>query len=248
MKRKALLIGNTSGLEGVTADMNAWRSFLRSEPGGCWYDSEIITRTNMSYVDLRMLLRATKEEHNDFVIVVFSGHGGIRQSQVLYPNSSNETIMEYELKGLAPRQITELDCCRVYETALECRRSLFSEGGVITDGVNRSALIREQYERRIMQACEQQVTLYACSIGESAYDSGEYGYFTQELLSVAQDVDGFNYKTITDVMPNAAARTTYKVRLYESAEQHPIASKPRCHSSQDLILSLNPIMGRLDAR
>lgn len=245
MKRRALLIGNTFDLGGVTADMNAWKHFLRSEHGGCWYDNEIITKTDMSCSDLRALLRETKDEQNDFVIVVFSGHGGIRREQVLYPNSSNETIMEYELKGLAPRQITELDCCRVYETALECRRTLFSEGGVITESVSRSTLIRKEYERRIMQACEQQVTLYACSIGESAYDNGQYGYFTHELLSVAQDVTEYNYKTISDVMPVAAARTTDKVRLYESAEQHPQVSKPRCHSSQDLILSINPIMGML---
>lgn len=141
MKRKALLIGNTFGLDGVTSDMNAWKNFLRSEHGGCWYEHEIITRTDMSCSDLRALLKVTKDELNDFVIVVFSGHGGVRQDQVLYPNSSNETIMEYELKGLAPRQITELDCCRVYETALECRRSLFSEGGVIAESVSRSSLI-----------------------------------------------------------------------------------------------------------
>ncbi len=239
------MIGNTAGLGGVTADMNAWRSFLRSETGGCWYNHEIVTKTNMSCSDLRTLLKVTKEEHNDFVIVVFSGHGGIRREQVLYPNSSNEAIMEYELKGLAPRQITELDCCRVYETALECRRSLFSEGGVITDGMNRSAIIREQYERRIMQACEQQVTLYACSIGESAYDNGQYGYFTHELLAVAQVMDGYKYKPISDIMPDATARTTYKVRLYVGAEQHPTVSKPRCHSSQDLILSINPMIGIL---
>lgn len=99
-----------------------------------------------------------------------------------------------------------------------------------------------------MRACEQQVTLYACSIGESAYDNGQYGYFTHELLSVAQELVGYNYKTISDVMPEAANRTTYKVCLHESAGQHPVVSKPRCASNMDLILSINPIIGMLGSR
>jgi len=245
MKRKALLIGNTSGLGGVTADMNAWRKFLCSDQGGCWNDDEIIMRTNISYANLHMLIQAIKEEHNDFVIVVFSGHGGVREDQILYLNSSDETILESELKGLAQRQITELDCCRVREAAVESRTRLFSNGGVIRDNVDQRARIRALYDRRIMQACPQQVTLYACSLGESAYDNGSYGYFTHNLLAVAQEVGDYDYKTIYDIMPEAQRRTIYNVFQHEMANQHPTVAKPRCLPSQDLILSINPNVGEL---
>lgn len=111
MKRKALLIANLDAA-GAQNDINNWYRFLRSGRGGAWNEEEIQILKNPSETYLKMWLNLIKLDSCDFVIVVYAGHGGWERSTILEINPDGETVSENSLKGLAPREILTLDCCR----------------------------------------------------------------------------------------------------------------------------------------
>lgn len=242
MKRRALLIGNSRGLAGVKRDMVNFQAFLMGKYGGAWKigeSGEITTLMNPSFSELRSKLNAIKDEHNDFVIVLFSGHGGYQRGTVLEINGNGETIYDYELMQLAPRQISIFDCCRALcnyteerEVLNECK--FFS----VTDSVD---TIRHQYEQRIMQAIPQQNTLYACKIGQCAYDhdDGKGAYYLNNLLKYAKSITG-TYGLVGYVHEDAAKATSTQVMIEKNAYQEPTASLTKCLSSQQLIISIHP--------
>ena len=174
MNRKALLIGNSNGLSGVKKDISNWHSYLMSDIGGKWFPSEIDVEMNPSKISLMSKINMLKNRY-DFVIVVYSGHGAYSKGTILEINSKEEYVYESDLKGIAPRQISVFDCCRGVVTMQDSIEESLRNMSV----KNQFTLnIRQDYENRIMQAIPQQISLYACSIGESAYDSNEGGYYT----------------------------------------------------------------------
>ena len=78
MKRKAVIVGNTSGLEGVKVDIARFAEFLKSDLGGAWYDSEIDILVNERKSSLLQKIDELKNQLFDYVVVMFSGHGGSR--------------------------------------------------------------------------------------------------------------------------------------------------------------------------
>ena len=239
MKRRALLIGNSRGLAGVKRDIANMRQFLMGRYGGAWRNGEIETMMNPSLSDLKSKLKVIKAEQNDFVIVLFSGHGGYERTTVLEINGQNEIIDDTELIGLAPRQISIFDCCRVVcsyqeEREMLMERKLFS----ITDSVD---TIRQRYESRIMQAIPQQDRLYACKIGQCAHDhqDGSGAYYLINLLKHARSISGA-YGLVGDVHEDAAESTKTEVMIKENAIQEPVCCLPKCISSQQLIISIHP--------
>lgn len=239
MKRRALLIGNSRGLAGVKRDIANMRQFLMGRYGGAWRNGEIETMMNPSLSDLKTKLKVIKAEQNDFVIVLFSGHGGYERTTVLEINGQNEIIDDTELIGLAPRQISIFDCCRVVcgyqeEREMLLERKLFS----ITDSVD---TIRQRYDSRIMQAIPQQDRLYACKIGQCAHDhqDGSGAYYLNNLLKHARSISGA-YGLVGDVHEDAAEDTKTEVLIKENAIQEPVCSLHKCLSSQQLIISIHP--------
>lgn len=239
MKRRALLIGNSRGLAGVKRDIANMRQFLMGRYGGAWRNGEIETMMNPSLSDLKSKLKVIKAEQNDFVIVLFSGHGGYERTTVLEINGQNEIIDDTELIGLAPRQISIFDCCRVVcsyqeEREMLMERKLFS----ITDSVD---TIRQRYDSRIIQAIPQQGRLYACRIGQCAHDheDGRGAYYLNNLLKHARSISGA-YGLVGDVHEDASEDTKTEVLIKENAIQEPVCSLPKCLSSQQLIISVHP--------
>ena len=239
MKRRALLIGNSRGLAGVKRDIANMRQFLMGRYGGAWRNGEIETMMNPSLSDLKSKLKVIKAEQNDFVIVLFSGHGGYERTTVLEINGQNEIIDDTELIGLAPRQISIFDCCRVVcsyqeEREMLLERKLFS----ITDSVD---TIRQRYDSRIMQAIPQQDRLYACKIGQCAHDhqDGSGAYYLNNLLKHARSISGA-YGLVGDVHEDATEDTKTEVLIKENAIQEPVCSLHKCLSSQQLIISIHP--------
>lgn len=236
MKRQALLIGNMDAT-GAQIDINNWKKYLQSGIGGAWKELEIKVLTDPSRVTLRTWLNFIKSDLNDFVLVAFAGHGNWTRSTNLYINPQDEYISESELKDLAPRQIICLDCCRgiarVPDVVNEAHLKFFSE--------NDLDKIRTRYDRRMMQADQQQVTLYACSIGESAYCTASGGgYYTKNLLSECASLSGDEFLTVNRAHNLSAPVTTNEVKHIESKDQHPDISAVRCPSSQQLILGIRP--------
>ncbi|MBR3557955.1 MAG: caspase family protein [Bacteroidales bacterium] len=208
MNRKALLIGNSNGLSGVKKDISNWESFLTSDIGGKWFPSEIDVEMNPSKISLMSKINTLKHRY-DFVLVVYSGHGAYSQGTILEINSNEEYVFESDLKGIAPRQISVFDCCRGIVTMQDSIKESIKNLSVKNQFTSN---IRQDYETRIMQAIPQQISLYACSIGESAYDSNDGGYYTKNLLkSTNLFVDEQRFLTVGMAHQAGALRTTSEV-------------------------------------
>ena len=234
MKRHALLIANLDAA-GAQNDINNWKKYLQSGIGGAWNETEIEVLTNPSKACLEVILYLTKDANYDFVIVVYAGHGGWARSTYLEINPKGETVNETQLKGLAPREILSLDCCRattkVADILNEAQLKMFS------DTIRSS--IRLRYDARMMQAIAQQVTLYACSVGECAYCTNEGGYYTKNLLRQCASVPYNEFKTINQAHNAAAPATTQEVYAKENRDQHPDISMVRCLTNQQLIIGID---------
>jgi hypothetical protein len=80
MKRKLIIIGypgekgNDNYLLGVSSDVDRYKNFFKSNYGGAWEDEEIIQYGNLHGLSAFSLM--PKTERFDYVVIVFSGHGG----------------------------------------------------------------------------------------------------------------------------------------------------------------------------
>jgi hypothetical protein len=236
MEKRILLIGNNNGLEGVNVDFQNYSRFFLSKVGGEWYSSEIIPMMNPSRYALISKINELKSMPLDYLIVVFSGHGGQERETVLELNSRGETISESELKYISSRQLNIYDCCRSYPSIAEAtERSLkmFSAGGQI----ERST--RVLYEKRIQNSIEQQICLYACSIGETAEDTSKGGVYSSNLLEVAISIKNTAESYYLVGTTHIGAKNQVKAKAFK---QNPDATLPRCMSTQQLIFSINPLI------
>jgi hypothetical protein len=237
MKRIALLIGNSNGLEGVKKDINNHARFLSSDFGGAWHENEIAPIMNPDKKVLLTALEIVKNEKYDFSYVVFSGHGAYQRQTVLEINNKGEYIYESDLIGLSSRQLSIFDCCRntiqeeIYKSnVLSVQNKLFSFDG---------NFVRQKYETRIMQAKEQQNVLYACSVNESALDTPDGGLYTKNLLSSITPYRNEEFKLVGAAHIEAKEKTQHEARL-KYHNQTPEAYIERCLTSQSLIISINP--------
>ena len=238
MRRIALLIGNSSGLEGVKKDLYDWRNFLLSTSGGAWAQDEIKILMNPSKVVLLDFIGGIRKK-NDFAIVIYSGHGGYNRETVLEINENEETVTETDLLNIAPKQISVFDCCRGLVTNLDClneRQMYFAKGGILPN----LQVVRERYEERIKQAIDQQICLYACGIGETALDTEAGALYIQELVSKAKEFpNNREFNTVEEVHGIASLCTRISA-MKRGHTQNPAADIPKCLSSQKIILSINP--------
>jgi hypothetical protein len=228
MQKRILIIGNNHGLPGVKVDIEKYKSFFKSSYGGLWRDNEITEKLNVSKTELLAELTRIKGTLN-YLIVIFSGHGGQERETMLELNSSGECIGESELKNLAYRQLNIYDCCRSYPEIVteslkaQLRTNLFS-----------AVDTRQKFEERIMAADHQQVSLYACSIGEYANDTNEGGAYSKNLISVARNIDE-EFMLVGTGHMKASLETTK-----EFPKQHPDSIIPRLMSSKQLIFAIKP--------
>jgi len=229
MEKRILIIGNTNGLPGVKVDIESYKTFFKSAYGGDWYGNEIIVKVDTSKTELKTELNNLKAKSLDYLIVIFSGHGGQERETVLELNANGECINESELKNLAHRQLNIFDCCRVYPEKFT--KSIINEIELRTFSFTNT---RERYERRIMEASRQQVSLYACAIGECAHDTAKGGAYSKNLLASSSIVQT-DYKLVGVAHEEASAMTSK-----EFPDQHPEADLVRLLSSQQLIIAIKP--------
>lgn len=236
MKKRILLIGNNNGLEGVNVDFQNYSRFFQSKVGGEWHSTEIISMMNPSRFALMSKINELKAMALDYLIVVFSGHGGQERETVLELNNTEETVSESELKYISSRQLNIYDCCRSYPSIAEASErsmKMFDSGGQI----ERST--RAIYENRIQNSIQQQICLYACSIGETAEDTSKGGVYSSNLLEVAISIKSTSESYYLVGTTHSGAKSRVKAKAYK---QNPDATLPRCLSSQQLIFSINPLI------
>lgn len=241
MRKIALLIGNSDGLEGVKIDLVEWKKFLISPIGGAWERNEIKMIMNPQKCELLSYINELrKTKAYDFAIVVYSGHGGYSKGTILEINERGETIMENDLLSIAPRQISVFDCCR---SLVDGNQSINESQirGFSNDGINaKIQAIRNAYNQRIMQAIPQQICLYACRIGETALDTENGALYIQTLLQQARQLSKEEVFRTAEKIHQYASELTLIKGLAKGHTQHPTANLPKCLTSQKLILSINP--------
>jgi hypothetical protein len=118
MIRKAILIesSNVNGLDdipGARVDVINWRNFLRSDLGGAWEDSEIVTLHKPASDEINIQLLAGA---SGYCFVAYSGHG-CNGSVALNENwlASGYSISKLIPKG--PKGTLIIDSCRGAEEA-----------------------------------------------------------------------------------------------------------------------------------
>lgn len=235
MKRKAILIGNTSGLPGVQVDITRFTSFLTSNTGGAWYESEIDVLQNERKSTLLQKIDTLKRQSFDYVVVLFSGHGGQQRQTVLELNSSGETIEETVLRNIATRQLNIYDCCRAFPSGMT-KRAMDALSASFSESVNPS---RRRFDDRIMQAIPQQALLYSCSIGQVSYDTSTGGVYLGNLLKAAQTI-GYDqqFKLVGAAHEEAIPPTIANSERERQGRQVPDAVLAKCLSAQQLVISL----------
>lgn len=233
MKRKAILIGNTNGLPGVKIDLARTTDFLRSSVGGGWYSNEIEEFENPSKNIILQKLESVRRESNDYVFVLFSGHGGQERQTILELNGSGETISETLLQDLGSRQLSIFDCCRAVAEQVHKLAALASDSASIHESIS----VRRKYEERIMEAIPQQARLYSCAIGEMSYDTPQGAMYLGNFLAAARHYDlNSEFKTVESAHAEASEAT-----LRDSGrKQSPEATLPKCLTKQQLVIAMRP--------
>lgn len=238
MKKIALLFGNTNRLKGTIKDMRDFMLFLKSPQGGAWDDTEI-----KGYVDApsSLIISELNDMRNhgyDYAIVYFTGHGGVKDGTILQINPSDETINEADLSGIAPKQITILDCCR----------SIIRDGVPIDEEHDFSnpkvhEAVRMEYEKLVDYAAPQQIQMYSCQEGESSYPygGGQGSIYTQALIESAYVL--LRSKDVVHVYEchDRATQKTIAVTQSVHIDQHPEIVPAKCMSCMELPISFNPV-------
>ena len=176
-----------------------------------------------------------RRQYFDYVIVLFSGHGGQLRQTVLELNSSGETIEETSLRGIATRQLNIYDCCRTYPS-IETKRAMEALSASFSESVN---LYRRRFDERIMQAMPQQALLYSCSVGQASYDTSNGGVYLGNLLKAAQTIAyDQQFKLVGAAHEDAIPPTVAYSEMEKHGRQVPEAVLAKCLSSQQLVISI----------
>lgn len=233
MNKHILILGNNKGLPGVKIDCENYRNFFRSGEGGYWYDREITVEENVTESWLNGFIEIQKRRNLDYFITIFSGHGGAIRNCTSLELSPNNEVPETIFDGIAPRQLSVFDCCRSLITEDVSASRMLNKASAFSQN-SKIAYTRMKYDAKMMAAVRQHAKLYACEIGETAEDTRTGGVYTKSLLDSARVLMG-DFKTVGEVHLEATQnvkRLGYK--------QNPDCLLPRCRSSQELILSINP--------
>lgn len=173
---------------------------------------------SLSYVESK--IEQIKKENNDMVFSVFTGHGGYDEKKGcrILEISNDITMSETKLWNLAHRQILILDSCSVLSS-----KSLAEDSKIIASFSNFSISkeeARKIYENYCLRCPEQQIKLYASSIGTSAQDTRNGGKYSHALLQLLPYQH--NYMDIVQAHDNVS-------RELENRGQYPDKSVPRVH-------------------
>lgn len=242
MKRKALLLGDTRGLDAISKkDIENITNFLKSDGGGAWDDSEIDPLIDKHSDDLFKRIEDVKAEANDFVLVYFTGHGGTRGDTILEVNPNPDYLEAGSFLNLAPRQINIFDCCR-HDVAnpIEVSVGVGKKKRKAFDA-NNTEKVRLKYEQLVMNACPQSVNLYSCSKGEGSSFNANGSYYTQCLIESAKDLlPTMDVVRVHDCHKMAAIATADMAFKERGIQQHPEIEPAKCLYAQELPICFNP--------
>lgn len=186
MKRYAYFLSNTEGLTGIVKDVRDFKAFLLSLSGGAWKATEFGGQPNCSLKQVTLDLDWIRNQKFDYVIFYYSGHGSWERGTVLEINET-EHILERATWGLAERQLSVFDCCRVVQSNTIIKNAIARDESFNSADSYRQ-VARMKFDRLVANATSQRVDLYACEVGECATATSSGSIYTQALLSVAENV------------------------------------------------------------
>jgi hypothetical protein len=159
-----------------------------------------------------------KKENNDYLFIVFSGHGAYSERKECRKlEINNADLYEDELLYLCKRQTTVLDTCANIESDLLEEIRFDSIVYELANIKNMTIDYRKIFEQEILKSVNQQNILYSSSINESSGDDTELGgYFIYELLKSAKN-------NIQDTLSIKSAffEAKSKVQIKTGYEQNP---------------------------
>ncbi len=183
--RKALIIAAPGKgkyfLEGVLADVNNYKSFLKSGIGGNWFDHEIEQLINPKANDLQIKLNNT---NTDYSFIVFAGHGGYkREDGKDYLEINDDEFFEaLRLRTNSKRQTIIVDSCRTQMALLNSMgKSLTLESG------GDSAQKRSLFDAHLMKCEEGIIRIFSTSKDQAAEEDKDGGLFSSSLIKVSTD-------------------------------------------------------------
>ena len=103
------MIGNSRGLKATPLDMLHFTQFLMSYQGGAWTRDEIEPGMDKDVNELLNDVEKIVKDQNDYVIVYFTGHGGLHGDTIIEVNPKGELIKEdlNELTGKKYQDIAQ---------------------------------------------------------------------------------------------------------------------------------------------
>jgi len=214
MKRKAILIesSNVNGLDdlpGARVDIENWKSFLKSDLGGAWEDSEIVALHKPVSQNVSDHL---KVDSDSYCFVAFSGHGS-DGSVALNDHWVNDGYPIESLKPKSNKGTVIIDSCRGvagimnfsftkaafaneigHAVALNAQRGrdvVFATSNELSERrilIRSGSVIkpREKWEESVKASSTGIVQMLACAKGQGAEDDPDAGgYYTSLLLQSA---------------------------------------------------------------
>ena len=103
------MIGNPRGLKATPLDMLHFTQFLMSYQGGAWTRDGIEPGMDKDVNELLNDVEKIVKDQNDYVIVYFTGHGGLHGDTIIEVNPKGELIKEdlNELTGKKYQDIAQ---------------------------------------------------------------------------------------------------------------------------------------------
>jgi hypothetical protein len=240
MKRKAILIESSkvagaTELPGAVVDIENWRNFLKSDWGGAWRDSEIISLSQPGSSDVEAALNV---DSDCYCFVAFSGHGsngavllneywsnGFAISK-LKPRSSRGTLIVDACRGVQDaedyfRKAQALENMSIANTvvykALMGRSVIFASSADLSERVQlmkRAGIVvdyRQRWDEALDASSNGIVEMLACAKGQAAGENPSAGgYYTSLLL---QSADLWRHKTTS-----AKIHTTKEAHDYAASQ------------------------------
>lgn len=230
MNRRALIIGSTGKnsdnvfLGGVKKDVDNIHNFLLSNIGGKWNQDEIIISLDDSKDTIDQYIEQIKNENNDYLFIVFSGHGAYsKRKECRMLEIGNEILYEDELLYLSQKQTTVLDTCAGIESDLLEEAGLDSIACESDKFRNIAMDYKKIFNDEIDKSPKQQNVLYSSSISEESGDDTELGgYFIYELLQSAKN----NTNNMLNIK-HAFIKAESKVQSKTKNNQNPIMKSPK---------------------
>lgn len=237
VKRKALLIVASGGnLGGVKLDVNGYKRYLMSDMGGAWDENEIKILYNQSRDTILTWVALTKEEKNDFVFSVFTGHGAysIKHDERFVCDNDDKNIFESELLGLSAKQVLILDSCAHDYTFEEFTETSETKAMLNNASVSIRQYYRKKYDEEISKCPPQNIKLYSCSRNQSSQDEEERGgLYSYNLLKVLKESNKIRLDFIT-----AHQKAKEIVHSISFGTQTPVAAYPKLPAHQILPASI----------